>query len=363
MGGVRFGVIGCGTISTLAYLPAIKGEYAGYPLELVAVCDAVEEKAVSAAKRFGARRHYARYEDLLADPEVDAVIVATNIATHAELGLAAVRAGKHVLIQKPIAETLEEADRIIEEARRRGVKLQVEPPHMLNPFCVRSRELISSGALGQVCLVQASSSHAGAEDRPWLFQRAGGGSVMLDLAVHALTWLTGLLGPVAQVTAMATTSVPERVINGEPVKVDIEDNVTILLRFRDGCLGTVVSNYVTIANKAPTINIYGTDGTIHLESGMSPFLLFSRKGKYLEHDGWLEPTVYAGHLARPLTVQRATPSGELPPHNSVAHFVECIVEDKQPVPSGEFARHVLEIMLAAMESARSGRTIELQTSF
>ncbi len=360
---IGFGVIGCGVIADLMYFPHLQQRYRDCQLELVAVCDAVEEKAVRALRVYGAGRYYTSYRELLEDPDVDAVIVATNIASHGEIALAAARAGKHLLVQKPIAESLEDADRIVEAARASCVKLQVEPAHMLNPLCVRARQAIDSGALGKVCMVQALSAHGGAEDRPWLFQRSGGGSVMMDMAVHAITWLVSLVGPVERVTSFARTSVPVRVINGQPLEVDIDDNVVVLLEFRSGALGTVVSNYVTIANQAPGYSVYGTDGTLHIQSPQAPFTIFSRKAEYLGEQGWLTPTFFGGHRYQPVRAPIPYDSRVMHPYYSLAHFADCLIDDTEPVPSGAVARHVLEIMIRASESARTGQAQGLGTGF
>ncbi len=360
---IGLGVIGCGVIADLMYLPHTNRRVHGCQVDLVAVSDTVEEKAIRAKQRFGARQCYSDYRDLLADPEVDAVVIATNIASHGELALAAARAGKHILLQKPIAETLEEAEQVIVEAERAGVKLQVEPAHMLNPLCVRAQEAIRSGALGEICMIEGRTAHGGAEDRPWLFQRSGGGSVMLDLAVHALTWVVTLAGPARRVTAFTRTSVPTREINGEPLSVDIDDNVTLMLDFRDGALGTVVANYITIADLAPTFSVYGTEGTIHINSPQSPFLLFSRQASYLGQSGWLSPTDFRGHRAQLVSMPSSYDAARTPRHSSMGHFVECLVEDRAPAPGASIARHVLEIMTRAAEVERTGMTQTLQTTF
>lgn len=354
---IGLGMIGCGVISPIMYLPYMSGEYGGCRAELVAVSDAVEEKAAAAKERFGARKIYPDYRDLLADPEVEAVVIATNIATHAEIALAAAKAGKHILVQKPLAETMGEAEAIVAEAKRAGVKLQVEPAHMLNPANMRAQEAIASGALGQVCMVQAKAVHGGAEDRPWLFQRSGGGSVMLDMAVHALTWAVSLAGPARRVSAFTRTSVPTRIINGEPLDVDIDDNVAMLLEFEDGALGQVTANYVTVADLSPLFSVYGTEGTVHMEAPQAPYMFHSRKASYLDQQGWLTPTVETGHMAR--LWGRSGGNNSL----SIGHFIECLGQDKEPAPNGEIALHVLEIMIKGAEAGRSGAAQTLETSF
>lgn len=360
---IGMGLIGCGVVANGIYLPHTNTQYHGCNIELVAVCDAVEEKAIRAKSQYGARRRYTDYRDLLADPKVDAVVIATNIATHAEIALSAARAGKHILVQKPIANTMEEADRILTEAERNGIKLLAEPAHMLNPLCVRAREAIASGALGKVCMIQGLSAHSGADDRPWLFQKEGGGSVMMDMGVHAITWLVSLAGPVHRVTAFTKTSVPTRTINGQQVKVDIDDNIVLLLDFRDGGLGTVTANYTTVANQAPAYNVYGTAGTIHINAPQAPFMMMSQRASYLDQTGWLIPTTFRGHREQIVSAPFAYDSHTTHPHLSIGHFYDCLIEDKDPVPSGTLARHVLEIMTGAAESQRTGYAQAIQSSF
>lgn len=358
---IGLGVIGCGVIAGSMYLPFTNREVGGVRVELAAVADVDGAKAETAKERNGARSAYTDPAELLADPAVEAVVIATNIATHAELALAAVRAGKHLLVQKPLAETLDEADRIIAEADAANLLLQVEPAHALNPLCVRARELIAAGALGELGLVQVSSAHRGAEDRPWLFQRSGGGSVMLDLAVHALTWAVALAGPARTVTALMRTTVPEREIAGQRLAVDIDDNVALLLEFAGGALGAVVANYITVADAAAPFSVYGAEGTLHIDPARAPYLqLYSHRARYEGQEGWLLPTVFRGHRAQLVPPAPPVRGGEPPAHTSLAHFVGCIAEGRQPVPDGRTARHVLEIMVRGAEAAKSGARQELR---
>ena len=186
---------------------------------------------------------------------------------------------------------------------------------------------------------------------------------MLDMAVHALTWVVAVAGPARQVTAFARTAVPTRQIAGQTLDVDIDDNVTVLLDFGDGVLGNVIANYVTVADAAPTFDVFGTEGTIHVGAPQAQMMQFSRGASYLGQSGWLTPTVFAGHRAQPLAAPGRGDGGETPPHSSIGHFVDCLAEDREPVPSGEIARHVLEIMVRAAEAARTGQTQSLETTF
>ena len=363
---VRIGMIGCGGISGVMYLPHTNRKVAGCQVDLVATSDIVEEKAIQAMESFGAKRAYADYRDLLADDEVDAVVIATTIATHAAIALDAAKAGKHILLQKPIAESLEEADAVIAAARKSAIKLQVEPAHMLNPLVVRARYAIASGALGKIGLVQARSAHRGVDNREWFYQRAYGGSVMLDMGVHAFTWVVSMVGPAKAVTAFAQTSLPRRAINRVEIDVDIEDNVVVLLDFGEGMLGNVVSNYLSVADASPGYSVYGSEGTIHINAFPNPtqpaYMQLSRRETAFGEHGWHIPTT-PGIRETPLPFQTMQAGRETPLHSSMGHFIQCLAEDREPIPSPEVARHVLEIMDRALVAARTGQAQKLETTF
>lgn len=362
------GLIGCGAIARGMYVPAARA-LANHAVRLVAVADTVEEKAQELAAATGALP----YNDpaaLLANADVDAVIVATTIGTHAPIAMQAIAAGKHVLLQKPMATSLADADRLIDAAESRGVVLQVEPPHRMNPLCERARQDIARGLIGKVCLVTARAAHNGPPDRPWFYFKEHGGSVIFDMGVHALTWAVGLAGPVRRVSATYTTSVPERVISGQPIHLDIEDNAIITLEFSDGALGSVITNYCTAATLAPSFEVFGMDGTIQINSREGAYLRFSAGGSlqrpgYQEEEGlgWMIATQTSGHVARPLHAAGGPTDLTNPRLSSLAHFVDCVRQGKEPEPNARFARHVLDVMVAAARSAATGERQRLSTTF
>jgi predicted dehydrogenase len=141
---VGFGVIGAGLFGenhavVYSRLPGV---------ELVAVCDQNEERAREVAERYGARAYYTDYEKVLADPEITAVSIATPDFAHAEIALAAAQVGKHILCEKPLATTVEEAQAIVDAAARAGVKLMVDFHNRVNPPFAAAREQVRSGAIG-----------------------------------------------------------------------------------------------------------------------------------------------------------------------------------------------------------------------
>lgn len=360
------GLIGAGAIARGMYVGAAR-DLAPAGVRLVAIADALPERAQALAAGVGATA-YADHQALLEHDGLEAVIVATTIGTHAELALAALRAGKHVLLQKPMATTLADADRLIGEADQRHLVLQCEPPHVMHPYAGRVRQDIADGRIGQPCLIVSRSSHAGPPDRPWFYYQEHGGSVIFDMGVHALTWVLGVAGPAARVTAVYARSVEERIINGAPLRPDIIDNALLTLQMRSGALASIITNYCTVAQLSPTLEVYGSQGTILVNAPQAGYMRFSAGG-VLERPGarnepmhWEIPVRLGAHQALPASASSG-PEFRDPRLTSLGHFVDCIRSGKPPIPSGRLARHSLEIMVKAAEAAASGRTQELRTTF
>ncbi len=363
---LNIGLIGAGAIARGMYVVAAQA-LAGEGVRLVAIADAVPEKADALATATGATAYH-DHQALLEHPGLTAVVVATTIGTHAELARAALLAGKHVLVQKPMATSLTEADALIAEAARRDLILQCEPPHVMHPYAAQVRSDIAAGRIGRPCLVVSRAAHAGPPDRPWFYFREYGGSVIFDMGVHALTWLLGVAGPAARVTAVYTRSVEERLINGAPLRPDIIDNALLTLQMRNGALASVITNYCTVAQLSPAVEVYGSEGTILVNAPQAGYMRFSAGG-VLERPGagdadmhWEIPTYPAAHQALVASATGGAPFRD-PKMTSLGHFVDCIRTGRQPIPNGALARHSLEIMVKAAEAAASGQTQELQTMF
>ena len=363
---VDIGLIGAGAIARGMYVGAARA-LAPEGVRLVAIADAVPEKAQALAAEAGAVA-YSDHRALLEHPGLCAVIVATTIGTHSELGLAALRAGKHVLLQKPMATNLAEADRLIAEAEAHKVILQCEPPHVMHPSAGQVRRDIADGRIGKPCLIVSRAAHAGPPDRPWFYFQEHGGSVIFDMGVHALTWVLGVAGPAARVTAVYTRSLEERLINNTLLRPDIVDNALLTLQMRNGALASVITNYCTVAQQSPALEVYGSEGTILVNAPQAGYMRFSAGG-VLERPGaretamqWEIPTRLSGHQAL-VGSASSGPDFRDPRLTSLGHFVDCIRHNRQPIPSGTLARHSLEIMVKAAEAAESGQTQELLTTF
>jgi predicted dehydrogenase len=253
---IRWGLVGAGDIAGKRVAPALASTEHS---ELVAVSRRQADRAEGFARRFGARRWYATWEELLRDSEIDAVYVATPVHLHAAVSVAAAEAGKHVLCEKPMALDLAECDRMIGAAEANGVKLGIAYYRHLYPIIGRVKELLASGAIGVpiVAQINAFEHFDPAPDHPraWLLdpERAGGGP-MFDFGSHRIEVLLNLLGPLASVESTLTRVRLAR---------EVEDTGSAILRFEAGPLATLTVTHAA-AEPQDTLHIFGSDGSIHL---------------------------------------------------------------------------------------------------
>ena len=267
---LKVGVLGAGAAAEWYYLPATRNW--SQRLELKAVCDVDKARAHHFAEEYGAAAAFTSYEDMLKNAEVDAIAVLTPHALHAEQCLMALDYGKHVLVEKPMANTLAEAQRICDLAEDKSLQVSCAPPNMLHPGQRRLMQLVSSGAIGKINLVRTTRSSMGPGSRPgaptdfsWFYQSGAGG--MSSMAGYGVIKMTAVVGPVKSLSAMACTSIPQRVMRdgpakGKTIEVDVPDNNVMVFDFGDNTLGTMDTGYVMMASEAPDLELFGTEGTL-----------------------------------------------------------------------------------------------------
>ena len=252
---VRFGIIGCGRIGRwhAISLHAVPGA------ELVAVSDLERRAREQLARRFGSRA-YETPEALLETREVDVVSICTPPASHASLIEAAALAGKHVMVEKPLALSLEEADRAICACVREGVQLGVAHQQRARSATIALREMTAAGAFGEARIAAAVHAwHRPLEQRArdgWRGQSGAGGDVLLDQAVHAIDLLVWFLGAPAWVAGAA----------GEEARTERSETVVATVGFENGALAVLAAS--TAANRMRddiAIDVAGTRGGFRLE--------------------------------------------------------------------------------------------------
>jgi predicted dehydrogenase len=226
---------------------------------------AVTDVAGGAAAAFAAARGCAAepgLDQLLARPDVDVVCVCVPSGLHAEVGVRAARAGKHLVVEKPIDVTLAAADRLIEAARAAGVALTVISQHRFDPGLIELKRLLGDGALGRLVLAEASTkwyrTQAYYDSAAWRGTWAMDGGSLMNQGIHYVDLLRWCMGPVTEVTAVCVTQAHQ---------VEVEDTALAIVRFASGAVGTILSSTAAYPGFPQRLDITGTDGTVIVEDG------------------------------------------------------------------------------------------------
>jgi predicted dehydrogenase len=340
---VRIGVIGCGSVMTkyvqLARQLSLDGQ-----AELVAACDVVESRREFMSSHYGLQRFTTDYRDIMRMDDVDLVLVLTSMPEHGPITRAALEAGKHVLVEKPMAVSLPEAAELVELARSSPGLLVPAPHVVLSKTYQTIWRRIHRGDIGKVLLARALYGWAGPWWGPW-FYRPGGGA-LFDLGVYNVTTLTGLLGPARRVMAMSGVAIPERVVDGAPMKVEAHDNAQVLLDFGDSAYAVVSTGFTIQQYRCPAVELYGTTGVIQM------------MGDDWDPDGYELWQNDAGAWQ-----VFGEPDPNWPWYDGLRHIVECIRNKTKPLVTPAHAYHVLEIMLKAEESGRDGQAKMIESRF
>ena len=325
---LRWGLIGSGDIARKRVAPALRDLAS---CDLVAVCRGRAELAEAFAREFGARRWYPSPRELLADPEIDAIYIATPVHLHAAQAIAAADAGKHVLCEKPMAMNVAECEAMIAACRANTVALGVAYYRHFYPAIVRIKGIVESGEIGTVVMAQINAfeyfNPAPDNRRHWLVESAqAGGGPMFDFGCHRLEILVNVCGPVRDVTSMVGNVAFAR---------DVEDTAIATLAFERGGYATVS---VTHATREPqdSLDIFGTEGTIRVAPLNEGVVRVKRGGE--ERVESLPP---AANLHLPL----------------IEEFVESVAAGREPGVPGEVGRTVASIeerIYTADPSLRSG---------
>jgi UDP-N-acetylglucosamine 3-dehydrogenase len=316
---VRVGVIGCGAIAQEAHL---KGYAACQDTEIAAVCDVDAQRAREVATKFGVKDVYTSHLELLADKSIDAVSICTPNYLHATQAIDAMRAGKAVLAEKPMATTRADAQAMLDVAAETGALLMVGFTHRFYRANRYMRKLIASGAIGSVVSMRVRMAHHGPYDSwvaktDWFFRHemAGGGAV-LDMGIHALDIMRYLGGEITEVVGMTATNVQ---------RIKDEDMATVLTRFENGALGYIETGWHSRPGGFNGIEVYGTEGTIIHEYGAGL--------KWFDAEGKPQP-IPAEELA-----------GEGGHLLEMRHFVACVQKGEQPEVGGIDGYKALDLAL------------------
>ncbi len=336
-------VIGCGSVSRV-YIPHLQRLNIPRPrVEIVWACDENPSRADHVREMHAIERFTTDYREVLADPAVELVLVLTAMPAHFEIAKAALRAGKHVLVEKPMAMTLPEAAELVDLAKTSPGYLVPAPHVVLSPTYQAMWRRLHAGQIGRVLTARGFYGWAGPTWGPWFYKPGGG--AMFDLGVYNVTSLTGLLGPAKRIVSLSGVAIPEREVDSEVTTVETDDNAHLLLDWGGGTFAAITTGFTIQKYDVPGIELYGTDGVL-----------------YMNGEDW-DPTGYRMWENRRGCWQDFEDPNPWPWSDGIRHLVECIETGTRPLVTPEHAYHVLEIMLKSMESGRTGRALEIESTF
>lgn len=346
---VRVGVIGCGSVSNV-YLPHLsKCPY----VELVSTCDIKPERAERQARRFTIPNHYPHIDRMLTGAGFDLLVNLTDMQEHEHLNREAIAAGKHIWSEKPIANSLEAGQEILEQAKRRGVRVWGAPSVVNSPQFACMAKILASGTLGRLAAAHADYGHTGPNWSSFFYEKGGGS--MPDLGVYNLTTLTGLLGPAKSVIAFTSIVTPTRTIRDKGrITVTEEDNAMVLLDHGKGILSHVQCGF-------NYFNPHGHEGSKETRHTISIFGSTGMLG--LVGYDWEPLGVDVATAKTPDFKRQATDKADYVWQQGASLVAECLCTGKEPPFTAEHALHVVEIICAARQSQETGRRIDLKSSF
>jgi len=345
----RIGVVGCGNISSIYLKNAARFEN----IQVHALADLDLSRAEAQAKAFDIPNILSPRE-LIEGNEVDVILNLTIPAVHGEVALQALRNGKSVYNEKPIAAALGEAAAMIEIASRNGLRVGCAPDTFLGSAHQCARKLLDDGAIGTPVAAVAFMLSGGVETwhpNPYFFYQPGGGP-MFDMGPYYLTALTTLLGPVRRVTGSARISSPRRLIGSMPHKgklidVKIPTHIAAVLDFTAGPVATLITSFdIPGQSHLPRIEIYGTTGTLQVPDP-----------NCFEGEVLLNKAGDKEWQSVPSTFGYAENSRGL----GLADMSRAIVSGRPHRANGQTAFHVLDIMHAIHDASEKGTHIELQS--
>lgn len=245
-----------------AYMPVLQRMQHQGMSEVVGASHTTLDRCRSVLEKWSIPKYFSTYQELCSASDIDLVVVLTSMKEHATIAREAILEGKHVMVEKPMATSLADAAELVRLEREASTYLISAPFVTLSPTFQIIRNRVELGEIGKVCLARARYGWSGPDWADW-FYRPGSGPIF-DLAVYSITSLTGILGPVKRVMAMTGTAQPERLINGSPIKVEVEDSAQILLDFGESVFASVTSGFTMQKYQSPSFELYGTTGTIQM---------------------------------------------------------------------------------------------------
>jgi UDP-N-acetyl-2-amino-2-deoxyglucuronate dehydrogenase len=329
---LNFGIIGCGRIAYKHAEAIKKNEKAN----LLYVCDIIEERAVDYKNKYGAERYFTDYHEMLEMPDLDVVNICTPSGMHAEMGIAAAKAGKHVIVEKPMALSSIDADALINACDENRVKLAVCFQNRFNPPVQKLRRALEEGRFGKLTHASAVVRWFRPQDyydqASWRGTWAMDGGCLMNQSIHNIDLLQWMMGPVESVFGYTANNFR---------KIEAEDVGVAVLKFKNGALGVIeASTTIYPENLEETLAIFGEKGTVMLGgiavNKIETWKFADSQDENLEMEQQDVPNVYGfGHDAL------------------IEDFIRAVIEDRRPYIDGREGIKSLRIVLGIYHSAVS----------
>lgn len=339
---VRFGIIGAGVISK----SHAEGISDTPNAQIGAICDIIEEKAVALAREYNVDKVYTDYNELLQDADIDAVCVCVPSGLHGEVVMAAARAGKHILCEKPVEITKEKIDEMIRVVESTDVKVQCVFQRRIRSTSQRVKAALDSGVFGKVLMASAYLKYY---RTPKYYKSAGwratweydGGGALMNQGVHGIDLITWLMGGIKKVSAITRTQFHD---------IPVEDAAVAAVEYKNGAIGVIEGSTCTRPAQSTRFEIYCENGSIIFDDdGIQQWYL---NGENVPVES-MNTEKAAGTNDDPTKVL-TNDHGVL-----VENLVKCIEEDTEPSITLADARKSVEAILAIYQSSNEGRPVEL----
>ena len=315
--------------------------------EVVAIASPADYKPEVVAKKYNIPRVFNDYRQMLAEDDIEMVTIAAPNSMHAQMTVDIANAGKHVVCEKPLCMTLEEADLMIETCKRKGVLLMYAEELFFTPKYVKAKQMADEGAFGKVYLVKQCEKHFGPH-APWFWDvEKSGGGVFMDMGCHGIAFCYWFLGrpKVKSVYSQMGTYVHTDKTKGE------DDAITIV-EFDNGAVGVIENSWARRGGMEDRIEVYGEGGVTYADLHMGNALpTYSEYGygyaveKAPSTKGWTYP------------VFEELWNYGFP--QEMYHFARCVRGKEEPEATGEDGRLAQEVIYAGYQSAGTGCKVEL----
>lgn len=344
---VRVAVVGCGAISTRRHIPELARNSSA---KLVGFCDVVIARAEEQAKKYDARA-WADFSEMIKDPDIDAVVLGVPNYLHAPMTIDALKHGKHVLVEKPMATARAEAKAMIIAAKKANKILMVGQNQRLMPPHIKAREILASGRLGKIISFRTAFKHSGPDSwsidkgpGTWFFKKKFSiMGVCGDLGIHKADLMRYLLNDeFVEVTAMIDT-LSKTYANGK--KIDVDDNAMIVAKTRQGLMGSIIISWTNYGEPEANYTY------IYCEKGVLMLATDPTYGVIVRYRDGQEERYKLGAIS---TNEKQVSSGVSD------MFIHSVVSGKEPPINGVEGYRSLDVILAAFESSDSGKAIKIK---